>query len=122
MFSIREFIHGNRHCLQTFKAVISGAAVEYDRGRKVVYLLKRTHQNASYRMNLLLLFVKMISPKVFLCLAVSTLLCFANGSRTSSAALISVPNFGANPTNLQMSIYVPAKLATDPAIILAVSE
>jgi hypothetical protein len=38
------------------------------------------------------------------------------------ASLISVFNFGANPTNLQMGIQVPANLATNPAIILAVSN
>lgn len=38
------------------------------------------------------------------------------------AALVSVPDFGSNPTGLQMSIYVPAKLATSPAVILAVSD
>ena len=36
------------------------------------------------------------------------------------AALVSVSDFGDNPTELQMSIYVPDKLATKPAVILAV--
>lgn len=40
---------------------------------------------------------------------------------TARAALVSVSNFGDNPTSLQMSIYVPDKLATKPAVILAVS-
>lgn len=35
-------------------------------------------------------------------------------------ALVQVTDFGANPTNLQMYINVPAKLATKPAVILAV--
>jgi hypothetical protein len=39
---------------------------------------------------------------------------------TANAALTRVNDFGANPSNLQMNIYVPAKLATKPAIILAV--
>ncbi|OCL07201.1 carbohydrate esterase family 1 protein [Glonium stellatum] len=34
-------------------------------------------------------------------------------------ALVSVSNFGSNPTSLQMNIYVPTKLATKPAVILA---
>jgi hypothetical protein len=50
------------------------------------------------------------------------LFCVANGAAVVAPALVSVANFGANPTNLQMSIYVPAKLATDPAIIVAVSN
>jgi hypothetical protein len=36
------------------------------------------------------------------------------------AALVPVSNFGDNPTGLQMSIYVPDKLATKPPVILAV--
>jgi acetylxylan esterase len=51
-----------------------------------------------------------------------TLFFLANGAAIASPALVSVANFGSNPTNLQMSIYVPAKLATDPAIIVAVSN
>ncbi|KJR83913.1 acetylxylan esterase [Sporothrix schenckii 1099-18] len=38
---------------------------------------------------------------------------------STQAALVSVSNFGDNPTGLQMSIYVPNKLATKPAVILA---
>lgn len=41
-------------------------------------------------------------------------------STTANAALTRVNDFGANPSNLQMNIYVPAKLATKPAIIVAV--
>lgn len=36
------------------------------------------------------------------------------------SALVQVTNFGSNPTGLQMYINVPAKLATKPAVILAV--
>lgn len=36
------------------------------------------------------------------------------------AWLSRVNNFGSNPTGLQMNIYVPRKLAPNPAIILAV--
>jgi acetylxylan esterase len=39
-----------------------------------------------------------------------------------NGALTRVTNFGLNPTNLQMNINVPAKLAQKPAIILAVSR
>ncbi|OAA55938.1 PHB depolymerase family esterase [Niveomyces insectorum RCEF 264] len=35
------------------------------------------------------------------------------------AGLISVANFGDNPTQLQMAIYVPTTVATKPAVILA---
>ncbi|EMD58531.1 hypothetical protein GGP41_005989 [Bipolaris sorokiniana] len=38
---------------------------------------------------------------------------------TANGALTRVNNFGSNPTNLQMNINVPAKLATKPAVILA---
>ncbi|XP_014551810.1 carbohydrate esterase family 1 protein [Bipolaris victoriae FI3] len=38
---------------------------------------------------------------------------------TANGALTRVNNWGSNPTNLQMNINVPAKLATKPAIILA---
>lgn len=38
------------------------------------------------------------------------------------AALTPVSDFGPNPTNLQMSLYIPSKLATNPAVILAVSS
>jgi hypothetical protein len=37
-----------------------------------------------------------------------------------NGALTPVTDFGSNPTGLTMSIYVPAKLATNPAVILAV--
>jgi hypothetical protein len=40
---------------------------------------------------------------------------------TASGALVSVQNWGSNPTGLQMSIYVPSKLAAKPAVIFAVS-
>jgi acetylxylan esterase len=39
---------------------------------------------------------------------------------TAHGALVRVNDFGSNPSNLQMNINVPAKLATNPAIILAV--
>jgi hypothetical protein len=37
-----------------------------------------------------------------------------------NGALVRVTDFGTNPTNLQMNIWVPSKLAAKPAIILAV--
>jgi len=40
----------------------------------------------------------------------------------SLAALVPVSSFGSNPTNIQMAVYVPSKLAAKPAVILAVSE
>lgn len=36
------------------------------------------------------------------------------------SALVQVTDFGSNPTGLQMYTNVPAKLATKPAVILAV--
>lgn len=36
------------------------------------------------------------------------------------SALVQVTDFGSNPTKLQMYINVPAKLASKPAVILAV--
>jgi acetylxylan esterase len=37
-----------------------------------------------------------------------------------SASLQSVSNFGTNPTKINMYIYVPDKVATKPAVIVAV--
>lgn len=39
-----------------------------------------------------------------------------------AASLQQVNSFGANPTNIQMFIYVPDKVAANPAIIVAVSK
>ncbi|KAF2194647.1 carbohydrate esterase family 1 protein [Zopfia rhizophila CBS 207.26] len=39
-------------------------------------------------------------------------------SATVNGALVRVNDFGSNPTNLQMNIWVPSKLAENPAIIL----
>jgi acetylxylan esterase len=36
------------------------------------------------------------------------------------ASLVQVKDFGANPTKINMYIYVPDKLATKPAVIVAV--
>lgn len=44
-------------------------------------------------------------------------------STVSSIALgewVDVPDFGSNPTNLKMSVHVPANLEPHPAVILAV--
>ncbi len=38
----------------------------------------------------------------------------------SAASLVQVRNFGPNPSNVTMSIYVPDKLPPNPAIILVV--
>lgn len=43
------------------------------------------------------------------------------GVSSAFAALQQVTGFGTNPSNLQMHISVPSKLATNPAIIVAVS-
>lgn len=44
---------------------------------------------------------------------------YTHSTAGAQNALVSVPDFGTNPTKLQMSIYVPTKLASSPAIILA---
>jgi acetylxylan esterase len=36
------------------------------------------------------------------------------------ASLVQIKDFGANPTKINMYIYVPDKLATKPAVIVAV--
>jgi len=55
----------------------------------------------------------MVLAKLFVLVSLSILLC-------DSASLQNVGNYGANPTNTQMWIYVPDKLAPNPAIIVAV--
>jgi len=46
----------------------------------------------------------------------------ATASTALGASLTQVQNFGTNPTKIQMFIYVPDKLATKPAIIVAVNK
>ncbi|KAL2160800.1 hypothetical protein VTH06DRAFT_997 [Thermothelomyces fergusii] len=49
-----------------------------------------------------------------------SLVWFATSAATCLAAsLQQVTNFGANPTNIQMYIYVPDRLATNPPVIVA---
>jgi acetylxylan esterase len=45
----------------------------------------------------------------------------ALASVVDAAGFMRVNDFGPNPTNLQMNMYVPQKVAQKPAIILAVS-
>lgn len=40
---------------------------------------------------------------------------------TMAASLQAVTGFGTNPSQIQMYIYVPDKLATKPAVVVAVS-
>ena len=47
--------------------------------------------------------------------AITSLIC-----RASAASLVQVKDFGANPGNANMYIYVPDKVAANPAIIVAV--
>ena len=47
--------------------------------------------------------------------SIAAIFATANG-----ASLTRVSGWGANPTNLEMNIYVPDKVAAKPAIILAV--
>jgi acetylxylan esterase len=53
-------------------------------------------------------------------ISTSTLGGLATILATANGALTRVNDFGSNPTNIQMNINVPSKLATKPAIILAV--
>lgn len=51
----------------------------------------------------------------------SVLFLIANAALSIAASLIQVEDFGKNPTNIYMYIYVPDKVATNPAVIVAVS-
>jgi len=46
----------------------------------------------------------------------------ATASLAMGASLQAVTGFGKNPTNIQMYIYVPDKLAAKPAVIVAVGS
>lgn len=50
---------------------------------------------------------------------VAALLAFA-APQASAASLTQVTNFGTNPTNLQMHLYVPDRVAAKPGILLAI--
>jgi acetylxylan esterase len=54
---------------------------------------------------------------------VKSLLVLASAAGTAfSASLQQVSNFGTNPTKINMYIYVPDKIATKPAVIVAVLQ
>jgi acetylxylan esterase len=53
-------------------------------------------------------------------LSSSLLVRLALAATAVDGALMRITNFGSNPTNLQMNINIPSKLAQKPAIILAV--
>lgn len=61
-----------------------------------------------------------VFTKLVMHISVSVLSGVAALTITANGALTRVTDFGANPTNLQMNINVPAKLAIKPAIIIAV--
>jgi hypothetical protein len=61
----------------------------------------------------LLLMMLIPSPSLLVLMALAAL--------GFGASLVQVEDFGVNPTNIDMYIYVPDKLATKPAIIVAVS-
>ncbi len=46
----------------------------------------------------------------------------ASAALAAGASLKQVTNFGENPSSIQMYIYVPDKVATKPAVIVAVSK
>src|SRR5947207_13845736 len=54
-----------------------------------------------------------------LTLVVGTML-FLTAGPASAATLTQVTNFGANPSNLNMYVYVPATVTAHPAILVAV--
>jgi hypothetical protein len=53
--------------------------------------------------------------------AFTTVTALLASAGSAMGALQQVTGFGSNPTNIQMFISVPAKIATNPAIIVAVS-
>jgi hypothetical protein len=53
--------------------------------------------------------------------AFTTILSLLASASSAFGALQQVTGFGTNPTGVQMYISVPAKVATNPAIIVAVS-
>ncbi|MEV8435801.1 PHB depolymerase family esterase [Actinosynnema sp. NPDC051121] len=50
----------------------------------------------------------------------AAVLTVASPPAASAASLTQVTNFGTNPTNLQMHLYVPDRVAAKPAILLAI--
>ena len=54
--------------------------------------------------------------------AFTTALAMLASAGSTFGALEQVTGFGSNPTNVQMYISVPAKLAPNPAIVVAVSS
>jgi acetylxylan esterase len=59
---------------------------------------------------------------MFSSLTLRNLLALGNLFFVTNGALTPVTDFGSNPTGLTMDIYAPNKLATNPAVILAVSD
>jgi hypothetical protein len=53
--------------------------------------------------------------------AFTTVTALLASAGSAMGALQQVTGFGSNPTNIQMFISVPAKVATNPAIVVAVS-
>jgi acetylxylan esterase len=53
--------------------------------------------------------------------AFTTAIAMLASASSAFGALQQVTGFGSNPSNIQMYISVPAKVATNPAIIVAVS-
>ena len=47
-------------------------------------------------------------------------LVLASATAALSASLQRVTNFGSNPAGIQMNIYVPDRVASNPAVIVAV--
>lgn len=60
--------------------------------------------------------------KLYIMKAFATATAMLASANTAFGALQQVTGFGSNPTNIQMFISVPAKVATSPAIIVAVSH
>jgi len=62
------------------------------------------------------------NPECLLTMLLSSLALLGLAATSLGASLVQVKDFGANPTKIQMYIYVPDKLATKPAVVVAVSH
>ncbi|RSM43223.1 esterase [Amycolatopsis balhimycina DSM 5908] len=65
----------------------------------------------------------MVNGKLFRCLLAVPLIAaalLAGAPSASAASLTRIPNFGANPSNLQMHLYVPNTVKPRPAVLVAV--
>ncbi len=52
-------------------------------------------------------------------LLVASTVVLGGGTTASAASLVQVTDFGYNPTNLAMHLYVPDTVTRDPAVVVA---